>query len=259
MAKFFPLLSGSRGNCTYIEAGSHALLVDCGGSFKAIREALIGRDLSFDKVEALLITHEHTDHISALGMLLRRVNIPVYSSVATAEALRPYLPAGAEIYPFEETAEAGVFPVRRFNTSHDCPGSSGYRITLPDGREVAVCTDLGVVTDEVRRAVTGCEAVCLESNHDLGMLCAGSYPEPLKRRILSETGHLSNTSAAAELPGLVRGGATRLILGHLSRQNNRPDIAAAAARASLFSSNMEEGRDCLLYVAEQTGNRCVCF
>lgn len=261
MAKFFPIFSGSRGNAAYIEANGHAVLIDCGCSLRAIRNALAANGFSPDAIQAVLITHEHTDHISALRTLVKNTALPLYMSEQTAAAVQAadILPATCTVHTFSQFAETGDFSVRRFATSHDCAGSSGYRITLPDGRQVAVCTDLGVVTDEVRSGVTGCELIMLESNHDIHMLQAGSYPYPLKQRILSDHGHLSNTACAAELPALVEAGAKRFVLAHLSHENNRPQIAAAAAKAALLDKKMQEGSDYLLYVAAQQNNRYISF
>ncbi len=261
MAKFFPVFSGSRGNAVYIESNGAALLIDCGCSLRAIQKTLEAAGFSLDAVQGVLITHEHSDHVSALRTLAKHRPVPFYTSEQTADTLLSAgLLSGADrLRPFTETAEIGAFSVRRFPTSHDCAGSSGYRITLPDGRQIAVCTDLGVVTDAVRNGITGCELVMLESNHDVHMLQTGGYPYPLKQRILSEQGHLSNTACAAELPALVKAGAKRLVLAHLSQENNRPQIAAAAAKAALLDSHMQENSDYLLYVAAQQNNRYISF
>ncbi len=261
MAKFLPLFSGSRGNSVYIEDHGAAILVDCGCSLRSINNALLANNLSIDKVQAVFITHEHTDHVSALHTLAKKHKLPIYMSEQTAQAVLAagHLPEGVEPNSFLDTVQVADFSVSRFNTSHDCAGSSGYCITLSDGRKVAVCTDLGVVTDEVRQAITGSELVMLESNHDVNMLQTGSYPYPLKQRILSEVGHLSNTACATELPHLIEAGAKRIVLGHLSRENNRPQIAAAAAKAALLDKKMQEGSDYLLYVAAQQNNRYISF
>lgn len=261
MAKFFPIFSGSRGNATYIETAGRALLVDCGSSLRAIENALKANGLSMDALQGVLITHEHSDHISALRTLLKKYALPVYMSEQTAETMSSVgmLPEGCLLQVFDQTAAVGDFSVRRFATSHDCAGSSGYRITLPDGRQVAVCTDLGIVTEAVREGISGCELVMLESNHDVNLLQTGGYPYPLKQRILSDCGHLSNTACATELPALVEQGAKRFVLAHLSHENNRPQIAAAAAKAALLDKKMQEGSDYLLYIAAQKDNCYISF
>lgn len=260
MAKFFPVFSGSRGNVVYIESDGAALLIDCGCSLRSIKKTLEESGFSLDAVQGVLITHEHSDHVSALRTLSKQYPFSFYMSQQTADKLlSSELLSADRVRPFAKTAEIGAFSVRRFPTSHDCPGSSGYRITLPDGRQIAVCTDLGVVTDAVRDGITGCELVMLESNHDVHMLQTGGYPLLLKQRILSEQGHLSNTACAAELPALVRAGAKRLILAHLSKENNTPQIAAAAAKAALLDNHMRENSDYLLYIAAQQNNRYISF
>lgn len=120
---------------------------------------------------------------------------------------------------------------------------------MPDQKSIAVCTDSGVVTDEIRNAVLGCDAVLLESNHDLDMLKKGPYPPHLKVRILSDRGHLSNNACAAELPALLNGGTTRFILGHLSQHNNTPMLAKATAEAALLKCGAQNNKDYILTVA----------
>ncbi|MGN1320894.1 MAG: MBL fold metallo-hydrolase, partial [Acutalibacteraceae bacterium] len=129
-------------------------------------------------------------------------------------------------------------------------GSGGYVITLPDGRRVAVCTDLGIMTDSVRNSLCGCSAVLIESNHDVEMLKRGPYPANLKLRIMSELGHLSNNACAAELPALLKSGTTRIVLGHLSQQNNTAFLAQSAARATLVSIGAKDGHDYILQIAK---------
>ena len=156
-----------------------------------------------------------------------------------------------------EGIEAAGMMVRPFPISHDCAEGYGYRIQMPDGRKVAVATDTGVMTEEVREAVTGCDLVVIESNHDVRMLQNGRYPYYLKRRILSQTGHLSNDACAEELASLVKSGTTRLILAHLSRENNVPELAYETAKSTLAAAGMREGMDFLLSVAPRVNDKNV--
>lgn len=251
MARICPLCSGSSGNSTYISFGSGAILVDAGASCKALLAAVdeVG---SVDALRAIAITHEHIDHIKGLKTLLKKVKVPLVASSGTLSAIREadLLPAGAEVIVADggET-ELGGIVLSRFATIHDTEDSSGY--TVSDGTtKIAVCTDLGYVTDEVREALSGSDAILLESNHDVEMLKRGPYPPHLKLRILSERGHLSNNACAEELPALLKGGTTRIILGHLSMHNNTPLLAAAAARAALADIGAKEGLDYILKVAK---------
>lgn len=252
------MFSGSGGNAVWVECGGAAVLIDCGKSAKAVERALSENGLSSDKLEAVFITHEHRDHISGLKLFLSRHPVPVYCSAGTKAALvNNGILSDRRIVSFEHDTAAGDFYVTRFNTPHDCEGSSGYRVTMPDGRTVAVCTDLGTVTDEVRRNLEGCAAVMIESNHDISMLYSGSYPAALKRRIAGDTGHLSNGECASELPSLVEKGTQRLILAHLSRANNRPDLARSTACAALLEHGMREDEDYILYVAPEKSGRFI--
>ncbi|MEE0808073.1 MAG: MBL fold metallo-hydrolase [Acutalibacteraceae bacterium] len=251
MARICPLCSGSGGNSTYISFGDGAILVDAGASCKSLLESVAAVG-SIDALRAVAITHEHTDHIKGLKTLLKKVKAPLIASSGTIAALEKadVLPADVEVVVADsEQIDLGGFVLSRFATSHDTEGSSGY--TLYDGNtKIAVCTDLGIVTDDVRVALSGSSAILLESNHDVEMLKRGPYPPQLKLRILSERGHLSNNACAEELPALLKSGTTRIILGHLSMHNNTPILAAAAARAALADIGAKEGLDYILKVAK---------
>ncbi len=260
MSRLFPIASGSGGNCTYIGYKQTGILIDAGVSCKCITEALQECSVDPKTLSGIFITHEHTDHISGLRVFVKKYKVPVFASFPTAKALIAAGIIGEEcVTVISDRAEAGGLSVGRFSTSHDCEGSSGYTVTMPDGKKCAVCTDLGVVSDEVHRAIQGCEALIIESNHDAAMLQCGSYPPPLKKRILGETGHLSNVSCAAELKRLAEGGTTRFILGHLSRENNRPEIARSAATAALMDLKLKEDIDYTLYVAPPKNGKTVIF
>ncbi len=248
-----PLFSSSGGNCTYISYNETGILVDAGASFKGIRENLdtVGGDI--DKISAVLITHEHEDHIKGLKTLLNKTNTKLLASEATLEALirLDKIPKKTEVIALGSQAfEIDGIIASRFATSHDCDGSSGYKFLMPDGKRIAVCTDSGIITSDIHNALTGCDAVLLESNHDLDMLKKGPYPPHLKVRILSDKGHLSNNNCAAELISLLNSGTTRFILGHLSQHNNTPMLAKATAEAVLIKSNAQNGRDYILTVAK---------
>lgn len=258
MSKFYPIASGSTGNCTYIGHGKSGLLIDAGISAKAICEGLSKAAIDPCDLLGIFITHEHIDHIQGLKVFSSKYNIPVFASEKTKEALNCLIPE-LKITAFEESIELENFKITRFSTSHDCEGSSGYAITLPDGRKCSVCTDLGYVSDEVHSALVGSDAVLLESNYDLFMLQNGSYPEHLKRRILSDKGHLSNNNCAAEVAKLIKSGTTRIILGHLSRENNRPEIASGCTAARLLDDKLLENEDYLLYIAPPKNGKVIIF
>ncbi|MBS5480048.1 MAG: MBL fold metallo-hydrolase [Acutalibacteraceae bacterium] len=252
MARYCPLFSGSSGNCTYIGTAEGGILVDAGVSAKRIETALRERDIEPHSIEAVFVTHEHIDHISGLRLLTKRYGWRVYASCGTLEAIadtRPLEPQTVcEVIEETGVCAAGM-EIQPFATSHDSRESLGFRITLPGGRRVAVATDTGVMTDTVRAALSGCDLVHIESNHDVRMLENGPYPYYLKRRILADTGHLSNDACAAELTALAQNGTTRFVLAHLSRENNLPEIAYMTAQAALCGAGMQENIDFLLQVA----------
>ncbi len=260
MSRILPIASSSSGNCTYIGHKTDGILVDAGISCKGIVDGLSAAAVDPSALRGIFITHEHIDHIQGLRVFTKKYKVPVFASVTTASALINAVPEIEDsLHIIEAPISVGELSVERFATSHDCEGSSGYVIHLPDGKRCAVCTDLGYVSAEVHSALTGCEALLFESNHDVAMLQKGSYPPHLKTRILSDKGHLSNVSASAELSKLVESGLTRIILGHLSRENNKPEIARSTARAALMDKGMVEDSDYSLYIAPPKCGKAIIF
>lgn len=260
MSRICPLFSGSTGNSTYIGTKYGGILVDAGASMKGITEALKYADAQPEEIFAIAVTHQHIDHIKGLKTFLNNTNASLLVSSDTLKALKESdkIPAKTNIILMDsgETEICGV-KVSRFATSHDCEGSSGYTFILPDNKKVAVCTDLGIVTDEVRNAIIGSDLVLLESNHDIEMLKRGPYPAHLKVRILSEKGHISNNICASELPNLLKNGTKRFILGHLSQQNNTPMLAKSCAESALIDLGAQNGKDYILSVAKPNNNGVV--
>lgn len=254
MAQFCSLFSSSSGNSTYIGAGDKGILIDAGVSAKKIKEALLSRSIDPAKIDAIFVTHEHSDHITGLRVLASNFRIPVFATEGTMSALEengtvcgkfPY-----EIIP-REGVQIGDMLVKSFATPHDSRESCGYKIILPDMRKVAVATDIGKITPTVEENILGCDLVMLESNHDVAMLQSGEYPYYLKRRILSDRGHLSNEACAEMAVRLIEKGTTRLFLGHLSKENNFPELAYQTTFAALCQTGALEGRDYLLKVNER--------
>ncbi len=253
MARFCTLASGSKGNSTYISTPDGDILIDAGISCKALLTAIdaVGGDVA--KLRAVAVTHSHIDHIKGLKTFLKNINVPLVASSKTIEYLSSnnFLPIGTRVISADSgMVTFGDTALQFFATSHDANGSGGYTVTLPDSRRVAVCTDLGVVTQTVRQSLCGCDTVLIESNHDVEKLRRGPYPAALKLRILSDEGHLSNNACAWELPSLVQSGTKRIILGHLSEENNTPLLAASAAKATLAEICAKEQEDYILKIAK---------
>lgn len=254
MAKLCPLFSGSSGNSLYISSRDAAILIDTGKSAKQLEIAMKENDLDIDKIQAIFVTHEHVDHVQGLRVFASRHKVKVYMSEGTAEVLtyKEILNGSfpVEIIKDKEICVAGM-GIKSFPTSHDSAESVGFVVTTPDGKRIGLATDLGFVSKPVLEALTGCDAVIFESNHDIGMLQNGDYPYYLKRRILSSTGHLSNRDCARVLPKFLKTGTTRFILAHLSRENNMEILAYQTVLEALQSSGGRNNFDFLLSVAPQ--------
>lgn len=261
LARFCSLFSGSSGNSVAVGCGGKYLLIDAGKSAKKIRERLAQESIDPSDVMALFVTHEHSDHIAGVRVLASSLGIPVYATKGTADYLEWSGNArGVDLRVMpKEAVCVGEMAVTSFPTSHDAAESCGFRVCCGDGRTITLATDTGVITPAIHEALSGADLVYLESNHDVGMLMSGRYPYPLKKRIASEIGHLSNVDCAAELPLLARSGTTRFILGHLSAENNMPLLARQSAVCEFTRYGMREGTDYLLSVAPPDGLKTVVF
>ena len=248
MARLCPLFSGSTGNSYYIGSRSAGVLLDAGRSARQLEQALKRCEVDPLAIQGILITHEHSDHVSGVRVLAKKYKLPVFASQGTLMALESSL-EGVERWVLEDRLELAGMEITPFPTPHDSAQSLGFRITTADHREFALATDLGEVTPCVREHLLGAEFVVVESNHDREMLRCGPYPYYLKRRILSERGHLSNGDCAAFLPELVRAGARRILLAHLSRENNTPALAGETALGALAAAGCRPGTDFRLEVA----------
>ena len=240
MTYFCTLASGSEGNCYVYVSGRQRILVDAGKNTRYINQRLGELALSVGDLTHILITHSHSDHVSALPVLLKHTRATLVCSHGTFTAIASRLPCGVPVTLFNpgEELALGEIPAKTFSTSHDAPGSCGY--VLGRGAEqVAVCTDLGTMSGDLFETIRGSGTVLLECNHDVQRLWNGPYPYPLKQRILSDRGHLSNAFSAKVAVRLCQTGTRRLLLAHLSAENNTPQLALSAVRGALEQAGLE--------------------
>lgn len=234
------IASGSSGNCIYVGHASTHLLIDAGISGKRIEEGLRGIEVEPEELAGILITHEHSDHIQGVGVLARKYKVPLYGTVETFCAMKKgktnlgKVDDGLfrEVDP-EKSFSIGDIRVMPFSVSHDAANPVAY-VFEADGKKIGMATDLGVYTEQTVEHLKDSGILYLESNHDLNMLMVGMYPYYLKQRIAGEHGHLSNDSAAKLLCRLHHDGLQHVLLAHLSKENNYPDLAYETVRAELL-------------------------
>lgn len=245
------LASSSSGNVTYIETPQHHILIDAGFSGKKLQALMqsVGRDLK--DVDSLFLTHEHTDHSKGVGVLTRRYpNITLYANQLTLEALPQTigkLPADqVQVIEPGQTMSLGDLDIEAFAVSHDAAQAQFYQVHHDD-KAFAILTDTGYVSDRVAGTIRDADAYVMECNHDLEMLRMGPYPWPLKQRILSDTGHLSNEDGANAIMDVIGTRTKRVYLGHLSPHNNVKALAHITVANMLKEQGLPVGRDFDIY------------
>lgn len=254
MIKFCSLFSGSSGNALFIGTEKTKLLIDAGLSGKRILEALcsIGEDPA--ELSAILISHEHVDHIRGAGIISRKQNIPIYANEATWCAMEHCLGSvkleNRICFTTGEEFEIGDICVRSFPIPHDAAEPVGYNF-VARGKRITTATDIGHMNKELLANIEGNDLLLLESNHDIEMLRVGPYPWPLKKRIMGDRGHLSNEMAAKVIAYLAEKGCRNFILGHLSRENNFPELAYQTTFNALTEKKIAVGQDVFLEVASR--------
>ncbi len=246
------LVSGSSGNAIYVSAGRTKLLIDAGVAAKRIEAALAKIGQHASELDAILLTHEHADHIRGAGPLARRHHIPIYTNARTAQALTPMIGnlSKTRMEQFDSAVpfSIGDFSISPFRISHDAAEPVGFRLDA-ERYSVSVCTDLGEMTDIILQAMSGSDLVFLESNYDENMLLSGTYPWVLKQRIRSRQGHLSNVSSGEAACQLVNFGTENIVLSHLSEENNFPALAELTVAQALREEGVKPDHDLLLQVA----------
>ncbi|VBB05940.1 metallo-beta-lactamase [Lucifera butyrica] len=240
------LASGSTGNAIFLQFENTKLLVDAGISARRIKQGLSAIGTAVEDLDGILLTHEHRDHVAGLTTLTRKYHLPVYARAAAWEAM-PVEVVEECCCTLDCGLDIGDVKVEAFNISHDAADPVGFNF-FHRHYKCSVATDLGFATGTVKKALSCSDAMVLESNHDLDMLKTGSYPWFLKQRIMSNRGHLSNVDAGWLLARLDRKQHTDVLLAHLSRENNRPELAASTVKTILQEQGLEEEKDFSLYL-----------
>ncbi len=231
--RFCSIASGSSGNATYIGSDHAHILVDAGVSCKRITEGLKSLGIKPEELNGIFITHEHSDHICGLNVLIKKHRIPVFATGKTIEVLRQmkkfsgYDEDLIQIVEPDQTYSLRDLEINPFRISHDAVDPVAYRVTSQRG-SMAVATDMGIFDDYIVEHLKHVDVAMIEANHDIRMLECGKYPYNLKRRILGDKGHLSNENAGRLITRILHDNIKHLFLGHLSRDNNHPDIARHA-------------------------------
>jgi phosphoribosyl 1,2-cyclic phosphodiesterase len=234
------LASGSTGNATFIQLGNANILIDAGISTRRIKNSLSAVGMAIEDLDGVLITHEHRDHVAGLTTLTKKYRLPVYTRPDTWQAMHCKKDLPAECCcEMSSSLDIKEVKIESFDISHDAADPVGYNLYYKDTK-CSVATDLGFVTNTVKNALKGADAMVFESNHDVDMLKTGSYPWYLKKRIMSNKGHLSNVDAGWTLAKLDRKSHTDVFLAHLSQENNRPEIAKSTVEDIL------QGQGCIL-------------
>ncbi len=234
------LASGSKGNALFVSSGSASILIDAGLSGIEIERRLKSRGLRPDDLDAILVSHEHTDHIQGVGVLSRRFNLPVYINHKTQKAAASYLGDIHDFIRFECGSSFIIkdLTIHPFSIPHDAEDPVGFTINQ-NGTKIGIATDLGIATSMVKEHLKGCSLLILEANHDVDMLINGPYPWPLKQRISSRSGHLSNKASKKLLKEVQHDQLQHVMLAHLSEVNNTPQKAIDEISQALTDCNIQ--------------------
>ncbi len=243
MFKFCSLYSGSSGNSLYVETPDTKILIDAGESAKKIETALNSINVSIKDIDAILVTHEHSDHIRGLHSLSKKFNLPIYANSETWEAMPEVSEQVSEpqknLFVNGENFEIGNLKILPFSIPHDAANPCGFNICYED-QKISIATDLGHIDSKLIKNLEGSSFILLEANYDPNILKCSRYPYSLKQRIAGPNGHLSNEMAGKAISYLIHSGLNNVMLGHLSKENNFPELAYKTVVDELMSQNFDE-------------------
>ncbi|EYE87411.1 beta-lactamase [Fervidicella metallireducens AeB] len=252
--QFCSIFSGSSGNSLYVGTEKTKILVDAGLSGKKIQDGLSEINVNPQEIKGIVITHEHDDHIKSAGILSRRFNIPIYANTNTWEAMINSIgeikEENIKVYNNYDAFEIGDITVIPYPIPHDAASPCGYSF-IKGNKKISIATDIGHASKEVRDNIKDSDLILLESNHDVELLKVGPYPYYLKRRILSEHGHLSNEDAGKLIVDILNSRIKKIILGHLSKTNNYPELAYRTVLSVLEMYGIKEGKDIEIDIAHR--------
>lgn len=246
--KFFSLGSGSSGNCYYLGTKDYGILIDAGVGIRTVRKSLKEYGVSFEKINAVLITHDHADHIKTVGCFGDKHNIPIYSTETVHEGIQRNRVVQANLYQTKRVIEKEIpfaiddFRITAFEVPHDSIDNVGYHIEF-DGQSFVIITDIGCITDKIRQYASKANHLVIEANYDEYMLQAGRYPYYLKQRIGNGMGHLSNRLSAEFIASIYNEHMRNIWLCHLSQDNNHPEIAYKAVEEALNGKGCKVGKN----------------
>ena len=239
MFKFCNFYSGSSGNCSFVETDNTKLLIDCGVSSKKIEEALNSIDVDLSDINGILISHEHSDHIQALGTICKTHNIPIYATPATFTNIKKNIPDNLKInFKNDEKFEIGDIKIFPFKIPHDAADPCGFSF-FNSNKKLTIATDIGHIDNKIMHNLDESDFLLLESNYEPNMLRCSRYPYSLKMRILGPNGHLSNDDAGIAISELSKSGVHNIMLGHLSKHNNFPELAYQTVMDNIISNNID--------------------
>ena len=248
--EFLNLASGSKGNCSIVSTDNVSLMIDDGLALRTLEERARLANFDIRKLNAILITHEHTDHIGGIAKLCKKYSLPVYCHKESKEHIDPMITPYVINSDMDLPFEIGDLVISPFRLPHDSNYNLGYKISQ-GGVSLSIATDLGYVSESTLEKLSGSDFVMLESNHDVDMLKNGAYPYPLKHRILSKNGHLSNEECANTILELKKRGTKKFLLAHLSQDNNTPEVAFDCTAKALEKDGYVEGIDAYVDIANQ--------
>ena len=250
---FCSLYSGSSGNSIFVSSGNTKVLIDAGMPGKSIEQALNRIGETGNNIDAIFVTHEHTDHTKGVGILSRKYDIPIYANELTWNAMERTLGKIKETnikFIEKKCVNINDMDILNYDIPHDAVNPSGYALHHA-GKKVCIATDLGYFSEDIKNNLLDADVILLESNHDVEMLKFGPYPYPLKKRILSDVGHLSNEACGHAITDLMNSKMKRVILGHLSKTNNYPELAYQTVINILKEKGIELNKDIALTLAKR--------